>query len=118
MGKRGLIICTVTGFRILTTISYACARGIIKVVEIGEMSIGSVSGSFINLAVQLAGATSTNEAGKEEKDNNKGDYTNNGEDSGNGACVVEETETIVSRSPEEFRKRRITAELHVSTALG
>jgi hypothetical protein len=75
MGKWRLVVCPVTGFRVWT-ISYACARGIIKVVEIGGLRIGSGSGSLINLAIQFASATSPNETGKEEEDNNKGGDTN------------------------------------------
>jgi hypothetical protein len=55
------------------------------------VSIGSSSSSLINLAIQFAGATSADEAGKEEKDDNKRDDTNDGEDPGNGACVMKET---------------------------
>ena len=103
MGQRRLIIGSVTGFRVMA-ISYACAGGVIKVIEIGCLSIGGDGGSLIYLAIQLAGATSANEAGKEEKDNDKGDDTSDREDCGNCTCVVKETETIVSRSPEKFRK--------------
>jgi len=51
-------------------ISNARARGIIKVTEIGNLSIGSRSRSLINLAIKFAGATSANVAGKEEEDKN------------------------------------------------
>jgi hypothetical protein len=94
----------VTGFRVLS-ISYACAGGIIIVVKIGGLNIGSGSGSLVNFAIQFAGTTSANEAGKEEENGNKGDDTNDREDSSNRASVVEETKSIISKSPEEFRQK-------------
>jgi hypothetical protein len=61
--KWWLRICPVAGIRI--PISHACSRGKIEVVEIRRLSGGSFSGSLINLAIKLAGATSANIAGKE-----------------------------------------------------
>src|SRR6266478_2723085 len=105
MGKRRLVICPVTSFRVLT-ISNARARGIIKVIEIGGLGSSSSRRSLINLAIKFTGSTSANEAGGEEEDKNEGDNTNDREDSSNRACVMEETGTIVSRSPEEYSEKR------------
>ena len=82
-----LIECTVTSLRV---VSISPARSIIVVIEIRELSTGGSGGGFFDLAIEFAGATSANEAGKEEKDDNKGDDTDNREDPGNRACVVEE----------------------------
>jgi hypothetical protein len=84
----------VTSLRVL---SISSARSVIVVIEIGGGSTGGCSRSgFINLTIEFAGATSANEAGKEEKDGDYGDDTDGGEDPGNRACIVEETKTIVS----------------------
>jgi hypothetical protein len=99
------------------TISDARPRGIIKVVKIGGLSCGCGCGCLINLAIKLTGTTSANETGKEDEDKNEGDNANDREHSSNCACIMEETETIVSKSLEEFRKREMTAELHASTGL-
>jgi hypothetical protein len=68
------------------------ARIKVIVVEIGGLSTGGGGGgSFINLTIEFAGATSANEAGKEEKDDNEGDDTDGREDPGNRSCILEET---------------------------
>lgn len=82
-----LIECTVTSLRV---VSIPSARSIIIVIEIGDLSTGGSSGGFFNLTIEFAGATSANEAGKKPKDDNNGDDTDDREDPGNRACIVEE----------------------------
>jgi len=86
--KGWLIECPVTSLRV---VSISSARSIIVVIEIGELSTGGSRGGFFNLTIEFAGATSANEAGKEEKDDNNGDDTDDREDPGNCTCIVEET---------------------------
>lgn len=68
-------------------------RSKVEVVEIGGLGTSSGSGGFINLTIELAGATSANEACKEEKDDNEADDTDGREDPGNRSFISEETKT-------------------------
>lgn len=91
MREGWLVVCPMTSLRV---VSISCTRGIIQVAEIGGLSTGGGSGSsLINLTIKLAGATSANEARKEEEDGNESDNTSDRKDRGNRACVMEETKT-------------------------
>jgi len=103
MRKRWLIKCPVTSLRVVSKSSSARVK--IIIVEIGSMSGGGGSGSLINLAIKFAGATFADVTGEEEEDDHEGDDTNDREDPGNLACVVEETKTIVSRCSQVFWKK-------------
>jgi len=86
--KGWLIECPVTSLRVVSI----SARSKVEIVEIGGLSTGSGGGGgFINLTIEFAGATSANEAGKEEKDDNEGNDTGGREDPGNRSCISEET---------------------------
>jgi hypothetical protein len=80
------------------------------------MSTGCGSGSsLINLTIKLAGATSANEAGKEEEDGDESDDTSDRKDRGNRACIVEETKTIVSKVSQVVAGRRVNQFVHSCT---
>ena len=103
MREGWLVVCPVTSLRVG---SVSSTRGEIQVIEIGGLCISGGSGSLINLAIQFPGATSANEAGKEEKYDNEGDDTSDRKDRGNRACIVEETKIIVSKSSQVVIRRK------------
>jgi len=76
------------------TISRASARRIVKVVEIWDLrgGGGGRSRSLINLAIEFAGTTSADEAGKKEKEGDEADHANDREHSSDSAFLVKETE--------------------------
>jgi hypothetical protein len=69
------------------------------------MSGGGSSRSLINLSIKLARTTFADVTGEEVEDDDEADDTNDREDPGNFACVVEKTKTIVSRCSQVFRKK-------------